>query len=60
MYEYTITVFESTGEMVFEERFEAENDTVAKQIGMQKLAENNYSEHTHRMTRSGKLLLFHR
>ncbi|WP_017728698.1 YhzD family protein [Halalkalibacterium ligniniphilum] len=60
MLEYVITVFEPSGEKVFEERFEASNDTEAKTLGQQKLAANNYEEHTHRMTRSGKLLLFHR
>lgn len=60
MYEYSLTVFESTGKLIFEDQFEAENDDVAKQIGVQKLTDNNYLEYTHRMTRSGKLLLFHR
>ncbi len=55
-----MTVFEPSGEMVFNVRFEADDDAAAKQIGEQKLAENHFSEHTHRMTRSGKLLLFHR
>ncbi|NEU31497.1 hypothetical protein GN156_12055 [bacterium LRH843] len=60
MSEYTLTVFESTGKLVFEDRFEAENDVAAKQMGEKLLEENNYSEYAHRLTRSGKLLLFHR
>lgn len=60
MYEYFLTVFKPSGEIALEERFEAESDEAAKKKGEAILSENSYSEHTHRMTRSGKLLLFHR
>ncbi|MFC0561772.1 YhzD family protein [Halalkalibacter alkalisediminis] len=60
MYEYFLTVFNPSGEIAFEERFEAESDEAAKKKGEALLSEKNYLEHTHRLTRSGKLLLFHR
>lgn len=57
---YVLTVFDKNGEKLLEERFDAENDQAAKQAGEAKLAENNYSEYTHRcVSPTGKLLLFH-
>ncbi|WP_227937873.1 YhzD family protein [Alkalihalobacillus deserti] len=60
MYEYFLTVFNPSGEIALEERFEATSDEVAKKKGEALLSEKSYTEHTYRMTRSGKLLLFHR
>ncbi|MDV2886876.1 YhzD family protein [Alkalihalophilus pseudofirmus] len=59
MNEYFLTVYEPNGEMVFEERIEAADDDAAQEIGKKKLEENKYINHTHRLTRAGKLLLFH-
>ncbi|MCM3712621.1 YhzD family protein [Halalkalibacter oceani] len=58
--EYTLTVFNETGELVFENRFEAETDEAAKALAEQDLHERQYYNQTHRLTRSGTLLLFHR
>jgi hypothetical protein len=56
-----LTAYERSGEKVFEESFEAPNDTDAKQIGEQILLEKGYQDYTHRLTSSnGKLVLFHR
>ncbi|GAE35664.1 YhzD family protein [Halalkalibacter akibai] len=60
MFEYFLTVFNPAGETVLEKRVEAETDEVAKAKGEAILAEANLLEHTHRLTRSGKLILFHR
>lgn len=60
MYEYFITVFNPSGETALEQRFESESDEAAKKKGKAMLQEQNYAELTHRLTRSGKLLLFHR
>ncbi|MGO4887500.1 YhzD family protein [Anaerobacillus sp. MEB173] len=57
---YVITVFDKSGEKLFEESFEAKDDKEAKEIGQRRLAEENYSEHTSRVTRSsGGLVHFH-
>jgi len=57
---YLLTVFDKNGEKLLEERFDAENDQVAEQVGEAKLAEHNYLEYTHRcVSPTGKLLLFH-
>ncbi|WP_368505538.1 YhzD family protein [Alkalihalophilus sp. As8PL] len=59
MNEYFLTVYEPNGEMVFEEKIEAADDQAAQEVGKKKLDEKNFTNHTHRLTRSGKLLLFH-
>jgi hypothetical protein len=57
---YKITAFESNGEKLLDEAFQAENDEAAKQIGLKLLSEKSLTEKTHRCTSSsGKLLLFH-
>ncbi|MEI5906435.1 YhzD family protein [Bacillus spongiae] len=57
---YKLTVFEKTGEKIFEESVEALNDSEAKGIGEKLLEEKGYVEKTHRFTSpTGKLLLFH-
>jgi len=60
MNSYYLTVFSPTGEKLLEENFEAASDDEAKVIGEKRLSEGNYTEHTMRLTRSGKLILFHR
>lgn len=60
MKEYYLTVYSPSGEHLLNESFEASSDGEAKRIAEQKLAEKNYLQHTHRLTSSGKLLLFQR
>ncbi|OLO36423.1 hypothetical protein BTR23_15245 [Alkalihalophilus pseudofirmus] len=60
MADYYLTVYDQSGEQLLNETIQAANDEEAKKVGEQKLAEGNYSEHTHRLTRAGKLILFHR
>lgn len=61
MSKYVVTVFEKTGEKLFEETFEANNDKEARDKGEQMLEEKGYAESTHRVTSSsGKLVGFHR
>lgn len=60
MKEYYLTVYSPTGEHLVNESFSASSEQEAKNIAEQKLAEQNYLEHTHRLTSSGKLLLFQR
>ncbi|MDY7221689.1 YhzD family protein [Halalkalibacterium halodurans] len=57
---YFLTVYDPTGEKLLDEQLEASSDAEAKELGKLKLKEHGYEEHTHRMIRSGKLLLFHR
>ncbi|HHY22319.1 MAG TPA: hypothetical protein GX525_10685 [Bacilli bacterium] len=59
MHEYMLTVFEKTGELLLEEKIEATSDEAAKEAATKKLEENQYIEHTHRLVRSGKLIMFH-
>lgn len=57
---YKLTVFEPTGEKLLDESFTAENNKLAKEIGLKILAEKNFLEKTHRCTSSqGSLVLFH-
>lgn len=57
---YKLTVFETNGEKILDESFQAEHDDAAKEIGEKLLVEKNLLERTHRCTSpSGKLLLFH-
>lgn len=61
MRNYTLTVFDPSGEKLLDETFTATNDEEAKEIGTAKLEKEGYSEHTHRcVTPDAKLLLFHR
>jgi len=58
---YYLTVFEKNGEKLLDETFEAQNEKEAKEIGQQKLEENNFTNKTHRCTSSsGNLVLFAR
>lgn len=61
MKNYHLTVFNQKGEKLLDEAISAPNDEKAKEIGKNKLADQGYSEHTHRcVTPNGKLILFHR
>lgn len=60
MKEYYLTVYSPSGEHLVNESFTASSDDEAKKIAEQKLSEQNYLDHTHRLTRSGNLLLFGR
>jgi len=58
---YHLTVFEKNGEKLLDESFEAQSEKEAKEIGLKKLEEKNYTNKTHRCTSSsGKLVLFAR
>ena len=58
---YYLTVFEKTGEKLFDEHFEAQTEQEAKEIGQRKLEENHWSDKTYRCTSAlGKLILFGR
>ncbi|WP_019153366.1 YhzD family protein [Robertmurraya massiliosenegalensis] len=57
---YKLTAFETNGEKILDEAFEAKTDEEAKQIGEKMLSEKGALEKTHRCTSpSGQLLLFH-
>ncbi len=61
MKDYVATAFSQSGEVLFEERFEATNDTEGRAKGEVLLEENGYIDITHRITSSaGKLIGFHR
>ncbi|RDW19876.1 YhzD family protein [Oceanobacillus chungangensis] len=61
MVSYFLTVFDQSGEKLYDESFIATNNSQAKEIGLRKLKELEFTEHTHRcVTADGKLLLFHR
>ncbi|RLL44996.1 hypothetical protein D8M04_08970 [Oceanobacillus piezotolerans] len=61
MRQYTLTVFNKTGETLLDETFPAENNEEAKTIGEQMLKEKGYQEYTHRcVSPEAKLVLFHR
>ncbi|GGB51467.1 hypothetical protein F3157_07575 [Virgibacillus dakarensis] len=58
---YVLTVFAKNGDKLLDESFTAENDNEAKKVGEARLAEEGYSEHTHRcVSPEAKLILFHR
>jgi hypothetical protein len=57
---YKLTAFETNGEKILDESFQAEHDDAAKELGEKLLAEKNLLERTHRCTSpNGKLILFH-
>ncbi|RDW18175.1 hypothetical protein CWR48_11340 [Oceanobacillus arenosus] len=61
MAKYFLTVFDQTGKNLYDASFTAANNIGAKEIGLKKLEELNYSKHTHRcVTADGKLVLFQR
>ncbi|MBO8156168.1 MAG: hypothetical protein H0Z32_06910 [Bacillaceae bacterium] len=58
---YHLTVFEKDGNKLLDETFEAADDNEAKKVGMGKLKEKGYEEHTHRcVAPEGHMVLFHR
>lgn len=61
MAEYFLTAFDPSGEILINERFEAENEDAAKQQGEALLKEKELHSHTHRLVNAaGKLILFQR
>ncbi len=61
MRNYTLTVFNRSGEKLLDETYTAASDDEAKEIGTAKLEEGGYLEYTHRcVTPEAKLILFHR
>ena len=61
MRSYSLTVFNSTGEKLLDESFSAVNDEEAKKVGLTKIEEKEYTEHTYRcVSPDAKLILFHR
>jgi hypothetical protein len=57
---YKLTAFETNGEKILDESFNADHDDAAKELGGKLLLEKKLIEKTHRCTSpSGKLLLFH-
>ncbi len=60
MASYVLTVFDGTGKVLVDEKFEAKDDAEAKKIGESKITELNYETYSSRVTRSsGGLVLFH-
>ncbi|NBJ69128.1 MULTISPECIES: YhzD family protein [Clostridia] len=61
MRDYTLTVFDSSGEKLLDETFTAASDDEAKEMGTSKLDQAGYLDYTHRcVTPDAKLILFHR
>lgn len=61
MYLYNLTVFEESGEKLYDNSFEALTDKQAKDYGLRILKEKKWIYKTHRCTSpSGNLLLFNR
>ncbi|HEU5140174.1 MAG TPA: YhzD family protein [Bacillales bacterium] len=58
---FTLTVFDKSGETLLDETFGAKDESEAKKAGEKRLKEEGYEQHTSRMVSSaGKLVLFHR
>ncbi|MFB5663175.1 YhzD family protein [Alteribacillus sp. HJP-4] len=57
---YFLTVFQKDGKLSLNATFEFDNDEEAIAHGRQRLEEENCAAMTHRLTRSGKLLIFQR
>lgn len=61
MKNYVLTVFSKKGEKLLDETIEAATDEEAKALGMKRLQEEGYEEHTHRcVAPNARLVLFHR
>ncbi|MPQ25355.1 YhzD family protein [Bacillus paralicheniformis] len=59
MKSYYVTVFDTSGETLLNERFEAADDEEAKEKGRGMLKEKQLLEHTHRVVHSsGKIIVF--
>lgn len=60
MANFHFTAFEKTGEVLFDEVWEFENEHEAKVEGQKRIEEKGVQEKTHRLVNSsGKLILFH-
>lgn len=60
MNNYTFTVFEKTGKLLVEEKWEFSSDEEAKRLGEKRVEEQGYADSTHRLVNTaGKLVLFH-
>ncbi|MBS7346021.1 MAG: hypothetical protein KIG60_10325 [Caryophanon sp.] len=60
MAQYRFTAFEKTGETLFDEAWEFENDDIAKKEGQAQIEQKGVAEKTHRLVNNaGKLILFH-
>ncbi|MBB6449551.1 hypothetical protein HNR44_001500 [Geomicrobium halophilum] len=57
---YALTVFNQTGEVLLNESFSFDTDQEAIAHGRKRLSDESYMKTTHRLVRSGKLLLFYR
>ncbi|MGE6630845.1 YhzD family protein [Bacillus sp. NPDC077027] len=58
---YFLTVFDSSGNTLMNDKVLAENDDKAKEIGLDLLKEHHYEKHSHRLVNdAGKLILFER
>lgn len=56
---YVLTVYEKSGKILLDEPFEAKDDTEAKELGMQRLYEKEYTDHTYRcVAPNARLVLF--
>ncbi|QGS68449.1 hypothetical protein CV093_07495 [Oceanobacillus sp. 143] len=56
-----MTVFDKSGKKLYDKSFSATDNSEAKEIGLNKLKELEFNEHTHRcVTADGKLVLFQR
>ncbi|MEK5496494.1 YhzD family protein [Bacillus sp. FSL M8-0077] len=58
---YFLTVFDSSGETLLNEKITTDSDEKAKELGRHLLIEQQYTKHSHRLVNdAGKLLLFER
>ncbi|QQK75615.1 hypothetical protein HUG15_08590 [Salicibibacter cibarius] len=58
--DYALTVFDKSGEVLLNESYTFDTDREAIEHGRNRLEEESYMTTTHRLVRSGKLLLFYR
>lgn len=58
--DYALTVFGKAGEVLLNESYTFNTDQEAIEHGRNRLEEESYMKTTHRLVRSGELLLFYR
>ncbi|QDI92787.1 hypothetical protein EPH95_17765 [Salicibibacter halophilus] len=58
--DYALTVFDKSGELLLNESYTFDTDQEAIDHGRERLQEESYMKTTHRLVRSGELLLFYR
>ncbi|MFZ4451841.1 YhzD family protein [Salibacterium aidingense] len=58
--QFYLTAYAEDGNLLLNEMFESGEEKKAVQYGRQRLEEENCSRCTHRLTKNGELLLFHR